>query len=240
MEVKKSYKANLEDKRLTMFLIGLVLVLSACFVALEYTATTRQDGVKDLLSDDDRDDLEMMSAMDRQDMISAAPASVSRSVTNKVKPVDHLPEVLDRLNPNTGDAEQGADAAGTKAENGQTETQDQPPVVALNQNDEPVSFRIVQQLPEYPGGMVEFMKWLTKTLKYPVSARQAGIQGRVVVSFIINQDGSIADVRIEKAVHPLLDREALRVVGMMPKWKPGIMYNKPCRTMFSIPINFNL
>lgn len=230
----------MEDKRLTMFLIGLVLVLSVCFVALEYTATTNTDSAKSLIDDDAQDDLELMSGIDRQDMISAVPTQVSRSVTNRVKPVEHVTEVPDRLNPNTGEAEQDANAAGAQVKSDETETQTPPTVVALSQNDEPVSFRIVQQLPEYPGGMVEFMKWLTRNLKYPVSAQQARIQGKVVVSFIINKDGSIADAHIDKSVHPLLDREALRVVGMMPKWKPGIMYNKPCRTMFAIPINFNL
>jgi protein TonB len=98
----------------------------------------------------------------------------------------------------------------------------------------------VEQLPEFPGGMVEFMKWLTKNLKYPPSAQNRKVQGRVVVSFIVNKDGTIADAKVVKPVDPTLDREAMRVVRMMPNWKPGLQMGKPCRTMFAIPIVFKL
>src|SRR3712207_5782326 len=94
--------------------------------------------------------------------------------------------------------------------------------------------------PEFPGGMVAFMQWLTQNLNYPPLAQRQRIEGKVVVSFIINKDGSIADAKIAKSANPLLDREALRIVGIMPKWKPGMQDNKPCRTMFAIPINFKL
>lgn len=98
----------------------------------------------------------------------------------------------------------------------------------------------MEQLPEFPGGIVEFMKWLTRNLHYPPQAQQQKIQGKVVVSFIINKDGSISSPRIVRSVDPLLDREAMRVVKMMPWWKAGLEDGKPCRTMFAIPINFQL
>lgn len=82
------------------------------------------------------------------------------------------------------------------------------------------------------------MKWLTRNLRYPPLARQQKIEGKVVVSFIINTDGSIASPKVQKSANPMLDAEALRVIKMMPKWKPGIMNGKPCRTMFAIPVNF--
>ena len=100
--------------------------------------------------------------------------------------------------------------------------------------------RTVEQLPEFPGGMVAFMKWLTRNLHYPVQAQQQRIEGRVVVSFIVNKDGSIASPKVVKSAAPLLDSEALRVIRMMPRWKPGILDEKPCRTMFAIPINFKI
>ena len=100
--------------------------------------------------------------------------------------------------------------------------------------------RVVEQLPEFPGGMAEFMKWLTRNLRYPNIAQKQRIEGKVVVTFIVNKDGSIANPKVEKSVNRFLDREALRVIGMMPKWKPGMIDNKPCRTMFAIPINFKL
>lgn len=98
----------------------------------------------------------------------------------------------------------------------------------------------VEQIPEFPGGIVQFMKWITHNLHYPPQAQQQKIQGKVVVSFIINKDGSISSPTIVQSVDPLLDREAMRVIKMMPRWKPGIEDGKPCRTMFAIPINFVL
>ena len=128
--------------------------------------------------------------------------------------------------------------------NGEGLTKDANVTQALPQipidDEKPVNFRIVEQLPEFPGGMVEFMKWLTKNLKYPILAQQQQIEGKVVVSFIVNKDGSIVNIKLEKSIHPLLDREALRVMRMMPKWKPGIENAKPCRTLFAIPVVFKL
>ena len=84
------------------------------------------------------------------------------------------------------------------------------------------------------------MQWLTKNLKYPPAAQKNKIQGTVVVSFIVNKDGSVANVRVSTSVDPLLDNEALRVMKMMPKWKPGIDKNKVCRTMIAVPVVFAL
>ena len=100
--------------------------------------------------------------------------------------------------------------------------------------------RTVEQIPEFPGGIVQFMKWITHNLRYPPQAQQQKIQGKVIVSFIINKDGSISAPTIVQSVDPLLDHEAMRVIKMMPRWKPGIENGKPCRTMFAIPINFVL
>ena len=84
------------------------------------------------------------------------------------------------------------------------------------------------------------MKWLTKNLRYPPYARQQKLQGRVVTQFIVNVDGSLSDLKVVQPVDPSLDREALRVLRMMPAWKPGQQDNKPCRTMVCIPIVFKL
>ena len=100
--------------------------------------------------------------------------------------------------------------------------------------------RTVEQIPEFPGGIVQFMKWLTRNLRYPPQAQQQKIQGKVVISFIVNKDGSISAPTIVKSVDPVLDSDAMRVVRMMPRWKPGMEKGKPCRTMFAIPINFVL
>lgn len=104
----------------------------------------------------------------------------------------------------------------------------------------PINFTVVQQIPVFPGGWSAFMQWLTKNLKYPKPAQNAKIQGTVVCSFIINKDGTVCDVKVSQSVDPLLDREALRVMKMMPKWKPGIDRDKPCRTMIAVPVVFQL
>ena len=112
--------------------------------------------------------------------------------------------------------------------------------VAVDNKDNPLNFRVVERLPEFPGGSVEFMKWLTRNLNYPEKARQQKVQGKVVVSFVVNADGKTSDVKVITKVHPLLDREALRVIRMMPEWKPGEDKGKPCSTMIAIPVVFAL
>ena len=100
--------------------------------------------------------------------------------------------------------------------------------------------QIIEQLPEFPGGWVMLMKWLDKNIKYPPEALKEQIQGEVTVSFIINTNGTLNNIKITESSDPLLNAEALRVVHKMPRWKPGIHHNKPCTTMFSIPIVFHL
>ncbi len=112
--------------------------------------------------------------------------------------------------------------------------------MAVDDENNPLNFRIVEQLPEYPGGMAALVQWLTKTIVYPPEAHRRNIQGRVVVSFVVNTDGSLSDIRLTKSAHTLLNREALRVAKLMPKWKPGVNNNKPCRTLFAIPIEFKI
>ena len=111
---------------------------------------------------------------------------------------------------------------------------------AVDMYDEPLDFRVVEDLPQFPGGAVEFMKWLTKNLKYPATAQQRKVQGRVVAQFIVNQDGSVSDIQVVERLSTECDREALRVLRMMPKWQPGLMDAKPCRTKVCIPIVFKL
>ena len=114
---------------------------------------------------------------------------------------------------------------------------EQPVPEPIANDDKP---RVVQQMPEYPGGIVEFMKWLQRTLRYPPTAQEQGIQGSVMVSFIVNADGTITDQKVVRGVNEDLDAEALRVISHMPKWKPGLDKGKPCRTLFAIPIVFKL
>ena len=98
--------------------------------------------------------------------------------------------------------------------------------------------RHVDVLPEFPGGEKAMMQWITQNIQYPKEAAKANIEGSVIVSFFVEKDGSISNVEVIKSVHELLDKEALRVVNAMPKWKPGMENGQPVRTRFFVPISF--
>ena len=97
-----------------------------------------------------------------------------------------------------------------------------------------------EELAVYPGGMGELMKFLSRNIKYPKEAQDKGIQGRVVLQFVVNKDGSICDSKVVKAVDPQLDAEALRVINAMPNWTPGKQKGEPVRTRFTLPVHFRL
>ena len=101
-------------------------------------------------------------------------------------------------------------------------------------------YDVVENMPVFPGGNGELMTFLNNTIKYPKLAMEAGVQGRVIVSFVIGKDGSITGTKVANSVNPLLDEEALRVVGLMPKWEPGLQKGKPVAVKYTIPISFRL
>ena len=101
-------------------------------------------------------------------------------------------------------------------------------------------FSVVEVMPQYPGGQIAMLKYLMENIKYPEQAMKEGIQGRVTVRFIVEKDGSISDVRPILSVHPLLNKEAVRVVESMPKWTPGKQNGKPVRVRFNVPVMFKL
>ena len=103
-----------------------------------------------------------------------------------------------------------------------------------------VSADAMEALPQFPGGMSQLMKWLTQNLKYPEKAKNDKVSGRVLVEFFITEQGNVSDAKVIQKVDGELDKEALRVVGIMPKWKPGVSKGKPCRTLVHLPIVFKL
>ena len=251
--MKTNIDSPQDSKRLRGFLLGLVLGLALLLAGLEYTSyPARYDDDEDALSDMDQD-LEMMSPVHqsdmisavqgaaskavtaKSDMISAVQGAASKAVTAKVKAVDNASEMPNKVGSTTSTLVIGNGEGETKTAN-VTEALPQVPAEA----EDTTVLRTVEKLPEYPGGIVEFMKWLSHSLHYPPQARARKIQGKVVVSFIVNKNGTISSPKIEKHADPMLDAEALRVIKLMPRWKPGIMNEKPCRTMIAIPINFVL
>lgn len=102
------------------------------------------------------------------------------------------------------------------------------------------AFDVVEQMPEYPGGPKALMEFLNNNVQYPAEAEKAGIQGRVIATFVVEKDGSISNAKVVKSVDPLLDAEALRVIGAMPNWKPGMQNGKIVRVKYTVPLSFHL
>lgn len=101
-------------------------------------------------------------------------------------------------------------------------------------------FDVVEEMPSFPGGNGALMSYLASNIKYPVVAQENGVQGRVIVSFVVERDGSISDVRVARSVDPSLDREAQRVVKSMPRWKPGKQNGSAVRVKYTVPVVFRL
>ena len=101
-------------------------------------------------------------------------------------------------------------------------------------------FQVVEEMPEFPGGMGECMKWLGQNIKYPADAKEKGVQGRVIVQFVVEKDGTIVNAKVVRGVDPDLDAEALRVVNQSPKWKPGKQKGEAVRVKYTLPIMFKL
>lgn len=131
---------------------------------------------------------------------------------------------------------QGNDEGGQVLKATQTIIKQEPPV------HEEVNkvFDVVEQMPSFPGGNAALMAYLSNNVKYPVVAQENGVQGRVIVSFVVERDGSITDVTIVRSVDPSLDREAQRVVRSMPHWNPGKQNGSAVRVKYNVPVSFRL
>ena len=245
LEIKKTDKAQLEDKRVTFFLLGLLIAFSRLFVALQYQRGPQgEDDLADNFEDLSQD-LEMNTPPDQKDMVSAeamAKAPASQAITQEVKPTEQqqLRNAPEKISTTTSQLVIG-DGSGVVQG---ADVKEAAPETAVDNSDAlaeaPIKFTVVQKIPEFPGGWSAFMQWLTKNLKYPAAAQSGKIEGTVVVTFIVNKDGSIASTKVSTSVDPILDAEALRVMKMMPKWKPGMDRNKVCCTMIAVPVVFKL
>ena len=239
MDVKKSYKADLDNRRASGFLLGIVVALALFLAALEFTTQSGVPEVDADALDDVSQDIEMTPVIHRNDMIAAAPKGGTPAAADKLNVVDEA--AADKVDDIQAPAK---DFAKSLLDAGIGGIDDIPArqltAADVGLQDNPLNFQVVEQLPEFPGGMSEFVKWLTKNLKYPAQAQRAKKQGTVLVAFIINKDGSTTGHKVVKSAAPELDREALRVIRMMPKWKPGEDRGKPCRTYFCIPVVFKL
>ncbi len=215
----------------TRYLLGLILVLALCLVALEWNTDSDGWTFFDTAEEDLEAELELAPLHREEDevpmMLPTPPQekpAPSEELNLVEEDVEIAPEQLEAPTP-------------TEPETKPEPEEEQLPE-AVDMYDAPVDVRVVEDLPQFPGGAVAFMKWLTRNLKYPANAQDKKVQGRVMAQFIVNKDGSISDLQLIEKLDPWCDREALRVLRMMPKWEPGIMDAKPCRTMVAIPIYF--
>lgn len=106
-----------------------------------------------------------------------------------------------------------------------------------NASDEKI-FDVVEQPPSFPGGQAALMSYLSKSVKYPQEALKDNVQGRVIVGFIVEKDGSVSNAKIIRSVDSALDKEAIRIVMSMPKWTPGRQNGRNVRTKYNVPVNF--
>ena len=132
-----------------------------------------------------------------------------------------------------------ADVKGNDEANGK-DIADLKQVVTQAEPEPEKVFDMVEQMPTFPGGQQELMSYLGKNIKYPTIAQENGTQGRVIIQFVVERDGSITDVRVARGVDPYLDKEAVRVVKSMPKWIPGKQNGKAVRVKFTVPVMFRL
>jgi protein TonB len=239
MEQKKTPQADMEQQRTTGFLLGLVLVLAMLFVALEWNSVESYEDEATL----DLDELvheDEMIPMSIEEQLSQLESDKSQpKEAEQLRIVDDNVE-LQPQEEQVAEAEgEGEDEMLLKELQGEEEPKAIAPM-GIDPEDNPLKFRLVEDLPQYPGGAVEFMKWLTKNLQYPKLAQVKKTQGKVIAHFYVEKDGSITGLKIVQSLSRECDKEALRVLGMMPNWQPGVQNGQPCRTKVSIPIVFKL
>ena len=229
MEIKKSPKADLEKGKLTGILMGMIVGLAVMFVGFEWSnreiTIVQDEGVADVIAEEE---IEITRPEDTPPPPPPPPpAPAIAEELNVVEDEVKLDDV------EIASSEDDATAA-------QQEAYVPPAVVEEEEESEQQIFTVVEKMPEFPGGMAALMKYLANAIKYPVIAQENGIQGRVSCSFVINKDGSIVDAVVLRGVDPSLDKEALRVINAMPKWKPGEQRGKPVRVKYTVPVTFRL
>jgi protein TonB len=230
MEMKKTPQADLERQRTTGFLLGLVLVLACCYVALEWNFQPAEDVVDAMDLSQLMHETELVP-MTNEETAPLAEKAEAPETSEQLRVVDEA-EAVEEETPLNTPAEDEVPAK---------EPVDDKPLAALDVNpDNPLNFHVAEDLPQFPGGAVEFMKWLTQHLRYPSKAQKARLQGQVMAVFYVETDGSITGVKVTRSLSEECDREVLRVLGMMPHWQPGIRHDRPCRTKVQIPVVFKL
>jgi protein TonB len=228
MELKKSLKADLEGKRNTFLLIGLVVALGVTLLAFEWTTKPAK--------------AESLGSIQTQE-VEEEIIPITREQEVKPPPPPPPPKVIEVLNIVEDDVEIEDELAIEDSEADETTVIDVAPVIetAVEEEEEEAQvFYIVEDMPEFPGGDLALRKYIANSIKYPVIAQENGIQGKVYVTFVVGKTGKVTNASIARGVDPSIDKEALRVVNSLPPWKPGKQRGKPVNVSYTVPINFVL
>ena len=227
MEIKKSPKADLEGKKLTFTLIGLVVTLFIVWRVFEYKSYDKQT----------IDDLQRTVEVIEEEMVE-----ITKQEQPKVQPPQPKPQIT-KIEIVEDDVEV-EDEIDINAEVDQDEVIEEydftPPEIEEEEIVEAEIFKVVEEMPEFPGGAAKMMEFIQKNIKYPMMARESDIQGRVFVNFVVEPDGSITNVTVMRGIGGGCDEEALRVVQSMPAWNPGKQRGSAVRCSFTVPIIFKL
>ena len=227
MEIKKSPKADLEGKKTTNLFIGAIMVLAVLFVGFEWSERDKKvvtdSGIVDPVFEE-----EIIPITEQEQPKQAPPPPEAP----KAEEVLNIIENDSQVEESTVQASDDTQAA--------VEVKYTPVEVEEEEVDEQQIFQVVEENPEFPGGMKECMKFLNNNIKYPQISQENGVQGRVIIQFVVNADGSIVDPVVVRGVDPYLDKEALRVIKLMPKWKPGKQRGKAVRVRYTQPVLFRL
>ncbi len=224
MEEKKSPKANLEPKRLTFMLIGLIISLAVAWGVFEVRSYDKREIDKSLLMREVTVDEEMVEITKQE---------------QKPQPME-MPKQTTQLEIVQDDVE--VEDIEINAEVEQTEVIEEyvAPVIEEEEVVEQEVFTIVEEMPSFPGGEQKLLEYVAKNTKYPQIARESGIQGRVFVNFVVEPDGRVSNVKVVRGIGGGCDEEAIRVIKSLPKWKPGKQRGKAVRVSYNLPVNFKL
>lgn len=220
---KKSPKADLESKKMLFTQIGLVFALAVVLLAFEWKSFEKQE--YDLASRAVDDTPEEMIEITQHEKPPPPPAPPVQ--TTVIEIVEDDMEIEDDIEIDVEDDQE-------------TEVQEYIPVAEEEEEAEEVIFTVVESMPDFPGGDAARIKYLNENIKYPQMARESGIQGRVFVTFVVEKDGNVTDVRVLRGIGGGCDEEAVRVIKNMPKWNPGKQRGKSVRVQFNMPILFKL
>ena len=237
MEANKTVNEELRSQKSTNLLIGYILALATMFVAFEYTQrevkVVEEDKIYDYRMEED-----MIPITQQQEMMAPPPAAAP-TVMEFINEVEDDTELPEEEVETTEEMNQAITAVvGTGAPSAAVVTGPVGPVVEADDDDR--IYEMVEENAQFPGGDEECFKWLSEHIKYPSICQEQCVQGRVIVNFVVNKDGSIVDVKTVRSPDNNLTKEAERVVKMMPKWKPARQGNKPVRSRFTLPVMFRL